>query len=270
MKIIIVLLALISSKLFSQSELPFDFMYLTTDLNGVVEINKSIITYGNYGVIMTSDDIGKTWRQKTIGNDLNIKKIIKNGNDLYGIANNIIFKSYDGGNKWILGSVSNDTLLDISYNNDQLVLLSKNNIFSVNTDFQTTDSSIIRLNEIYNVAEFQIAENNIFIPINNGKIIKFNLQNQLTDTLNFKYLGLCDSCSKPTKLKFIENNLHVLVNEILYSSDDEGKTWKVKAKPKGIYNVKNNEVFSLNENFITNIISNVSEIDYFKFNLDLT
>ncbi len=63
-----------------------DLYRINTDFNGSVYNGSILLVYGNGGVILKSSDIGNTWEQINLNDNLNIINMIYIGNQFVGLS----------------------------------------------------------------------------------------------------------------------------------------------------------------------------------------
>lgn len=274
----ILLIIFFSNLLYSQ--FPENF-YLRDFTNGYYPIENdetkilsvgidSLFFYGGNGVIIKTFDGGNTWEQNFIGTYGYILKMIKSGNNIFGISNfNEFMKSSDFGEFWefnkfttllssfdtlenniYISTFPNDTILvTTDYGNSFLPI--KTNIDSIIEIFSFKDKLIIQdtKNDLYysssgykfqkldlpNIADFVISkkENNIYLN-NKNTIAKLN--EDLTWDLD-KILDI----DKQFGFFPIENGFLIFKNQF-----DENNT-KISDKKTIIYEyIRNNNTFRIN------------------------
>lgn len=101
MKLSLTLLTFLTSllSLFSQ-DLPFKTERMITDYNGVTTNGKSILCYGDYGIITYTLNNGTTFQQVNIGDKYSIKSIKTIGSDFVGVTESSLLKSTTNGITW--------------------------------------------------------------------------------------------------------------------------------------------------------------------------
>jgi len=111
---------------------------LRLNLWDAVTIGDKIIVYGSLGQILVSTDFGNSWKQQSVDDYSNIRKIINLNDTLWGILENCsVFWSVDQGLTWEKFKLSiDDTLLNFLPYNDKFILRGTKSIYFVDRNFR--------------------------------------------------------------------------------------------------------------------------------------
>lgn len=86
----------------------FEYYPVSSNFNGSAYNGETILVYGDNGIILKSQDGGKSWKQIFIGDTFNIIGIINLNKKFYGLTSNgyLIF-SNDNGENWVTTNIGN-------------------------------------------------------------------------------------------------------------------------------------------------------------------
>lgn len=125
-------------------KLNFRLERLSTDYNGVVYDGKNVLAYGNYGVITYSTDKGKTWKQISLGEHIEILKILYIKDNLYALTPYSILKSADNPFNWRQRKFFDEpNLRDIAFDEKYIYLASTNAIYRTELDLNGELETIV-------------------------------------------------------------------------------------------------------------------------------
>ncbi len=82
------------------NKLRFRLERLSTDFNGVVFNGRVVLAYGKYGIITYSTDQGENWKQISLGDNLDILKIVTIDGNFYALTPYSLLVSTDDGMNW--------------------------------------------------------------------------------------------------------------------------------------------------------------------------
>ncbi len=242
MKTILILL-LSAMPLFSNVQIKIEPLII--DFLGVTSNNSSIIVYGNGGLILKSNDSGYTWEQKKIFEYTTQILKMKNRNENYfGITNNksILF-STDNGNSWEIRNYSR-SFYDLDFYEDNMVLLSDSSIIFLDKNFNERTALGFSFKII--PKEFIVVGNTFVLPSDTGQITIVDIKDQQkSETIDFKKLGLCSNCAVPRNLKESGSDIYVNNDGYILKSPNGGKNWSKLVKSVGIFDIRNDEIFQL-------------------------
>ena len=259
---IICIVLLYQLTLFSK-EFPFNYERIDLDFNGVTSNSKSVIAYANGGIILKSTDKGNTWKHIAVAKDEYDIKKIKNFDGVYfGILDSIyIIKSTDDGGTWDLIAIdSTSQLLDYDYNSGYHYLLKPGRLDVYNDAFQVINS--ITLDSSANATEMIYFSNHVYIPINKGRIVDYDVSNNFSSKIiDFVALGFCTDSIKPNRLKVDGSNLYVLLKNQIMKASDLGVNWTQIAISFGYYCPYKDNIFDAN---IYTFIGNQLQLFFYK------
>src|SRR3989339_16889 len=222
-----------------------DYYRVSTNYNGSAYNGRTILSYGEGGVIVRSTDNGNNWSQVNLNDSFNIVSITNIGNDFYGVVNKqYIIKSTDDGNNWKAydGGFETEFYKIIAYNNN-LYCLSKNTIMVFNTNIEKMKEYKLTSDTTY--YDFTISANNIVYSAGNGKLGVINLQNDNSDIIDLKNLGICTDCPVIKNLFSDDYNTYFELSNNLYQYDGNNVEFIFSPIKKGIYTSYNNNLYEL-------------------------
>lgn len=158
---------------------------MNIDFNGVISIGDNVVIYGSNGYYYYSEDAAKTWEERKLVEQANIKKIVKYKDDFYGIIESgSLIKSTDKGNSWIVKDYDKDSIdkfIAMDINQDKFFVRSIDKIieFDLDLEFQSlhqdsllfyneNDSSYKSINARDLIAYHK---GKIYLPFSNRKIL---------------------------------------------------------------------------------------------------
>lgn len=113
---------------------------MNIDLNGVISIDDNVVIYGSNGYYYYSEDAAKTWEERKLVEQANIKKIVKYKDDFYGIIEGgYLIKSTDKGNSWIVKEYDKDSIdkfIAMDIDQDKFFVRSIDKIIEFNLDLE--------------------------------------------------------------------------------------------------------------------------------------
>jgi hypothetical protein len=212
----IIFIALILTQNVYSREMKADF--LTTDFKGTNFDGNNLICYGNYGVILVSNDSGDNWKRYNFENDINFIGSFIHQNETY--------------------------------------LYSDNNIYKINSSFFTLQNIGINVSNIKYVASFESSlivanDKNLYIYKDNNLIEFDNIKNFIGMNIYKDKLYLIDS------LYCNIYNINNLKKETTFKFNSNGTIKKAIFKSDKFYVQNQSGIYSGNLNdtllkFITN------------------
>lgn len=101
---------------------PFSVQRMITDFRGIVSNGTLTICYGNWGIMTYSTNAGRSWEQRSFGNNYNIMKIESDGSEFFGVTGSFLFRSYNNVSYWLKRTVSERAKILDMYNIEARVL----------------------------------------------------------------------------------------------------------------------------------------------------
>jgi len=249
-KFVFILFFLNFLTLYSKESL-FEFERFSTNFNGVAHNQNSLIVYGESGVLLKSSDKGKTWKQKNVDkNELSINKIVRNGNDYYGIlSKDFIIQSKDDGENWTkVKPESNVSFNDLALNDEFLFVLSDSSVLLYDYSFNKVKS--INFYSTTKASAILELDNHLFVSSDSGKLIDFDISDGFKQrTIDFNELALCNGCTNPSQLKTESSKIYLTLGSDLILSTDKGITWSKADNGVSCYTIRNSACYSLVSNF---------------------
>ncbi|MEN6512185.1 MAG: hypothetical protein ABFD00_10215 [Chloroherpetonaceae bacterium] len=158
---------------------------LITNFNGVATNGKSVLCYGNYGIITYSQNLGQTWREVNIGDKYNILEIIANDSNYYGITGYSLIKSTDNGNHWENIEISQDTSIkSFTLINNTIYALSQNGLFSYDLDLNQKSEELIFNDPESSYQDLNFRDGQLLFIKNNIYLMKYTIGNKMLDSIN--------------------------------------------------------------------------------------
>jgi len=249
-KLLFILFFLNFLTIYSKESL-FEFERFSTNFKGIAFNQNSLIVYGESGVLLKSSDKGKTWKQKNVDkNELSINKIVRKGNDYYGILSKdfIIRSKYDGENWTKVKPESNVSFNDLALNEEFLFVLSDSSVLLY--DYSYNKVKTINFYTATKASEVLELDNHLFVSADSGKLIDFDISNGFNPrTIDFTELALCNGCTNPSQMKTENGNIYLTLGSDLVVSTDKGITWTKADNGIYCYSIRNSACFSLVSNF---------------------
>jgi photosystem II stability/assembly factor-like uncharacterized protein len=235
---------------------------MITDFKGVATNGKTIVAYGDYGIITTSYDYGKTWSQTTIGDKHSIKRIFNVGNDFIGVTDYSLFKSTDNAKTWQQSPEPFDTaqIIDASLSGSMLYILTQIGVWTVDMNLQISAKPILELDSTSTYTEIQADGTNFYVITDNVNITYFSVSSQ------DKRLTQVTAQLKPnvferylSDMKIQDSKIYLMLNDFngfdytqyLVQSTDTGKTWRHITPPLSdgnTYLIRESEISFLRAN----------------------
>lgn len=237
-----------------------DYYRVSTNYNGSAYNGRTILAYGEGGVIVRSGDGGNNWSQVNMNDSFNIVSITNIGNDFYGAVNKqYIIKSSDDGINWQEFDYGNNTeFYKIIAFNNYLYSITNTGIYVFNTNFEKLKE--YSLNTDTNYYDFTIAGNNIIYSAGHGKLGIINLQNDNANIIDLKNLGLCTDCPVVKNLFSDGDMTYFELGNNLYQYDGNNVDFIFIPIKKGIYTSYNGNLYEL-----YNIINTSTNLDSLYF-----
>ncbi|OGU18157.1 MAG: hypothetical protein A2475_08790 [Ignavibacteria bacterium RIFOXYC2_FULL_35_21] len=239
-----------------------DYYRVYTNYNGSAYNGRTILAYGEGGVIIRSVDEGNNWSQINLNDSFNIVSITNIGNDFYGVVNKqYIIKSSDDGINWQQFDYGNNTEFYkiIAYNNN-LYCISNFGIIVFNSNVEKSKEYIINADTTY--YDFTITGNNLVYSAGHGKLGIINLQNDNTNIVDLKNSGICADCPVIKNL-FSDGNLtYFELGNSLYQYDGSKVDFIFSPIKKGVYSSYNGNLYELYN--ISNVSTNLDSLYFIK------
>lgn len=197
------------------------------DFNGVISIDDNVVIYGSNGYYYYSEDGAKTWEERKILEQANVKKILEYNNDLYGIIEDgYLIKSTDKGNSWIVKKYDKDSIdkfIAMDVDNEKFFVRSIDKIIEFNLDLEYeshfSDSILFysefqgKHNPLYAREFLSYHNNKLFIPLTDRNFML------LSDDYQYKKIKKISECNsaltdkKPflTGLDYLNDSLMVKI-----------------------------------------------------------
>jgi len=242
---------------------------MQTDFRGVTTNSKSIICYGDFGIITYTLDYGNTFGQVNIGDKYSIKNIKTIGSTFIGATQNSLIKSTTNGLTWMNKEVFNSPeIIDAVVHNTMIYLLTSKGVYVADSNLTMLSVPIMVLDSTAEYSEIETDDTEIYIIYNRTKVIHYSLvtkQSDTTDVLDATAKS-CGNCIGIAELKLLGNTLYCMVYEKeeylrylnykkLVKSDNKGKNWKSLTGHifyHGCYKVDtNNLIYGFLPEFIT-------------------
>ncbi|MFA7327196.1 MAG: T9SS type A sorting domain-containing protein [Candidatus Kapaibacterium sp.] len=158
---------------------------MNIDFNGVISIDDNVVIYGSNGYYYYSEDAAKTWEERKLVEQANIKKIVKYKDDFYGIIESgALIKSTDKGNSWIVREYDKDPIdkfIAMDIDQDKFFVRSIDKIIEFNLDleFQSLyQDSLLFYNENDSTYKSVLARDllayhngKLYIPLSNKNLL---------------------------------------------------------------------------------------------------
>jgi hypothetical protein len=243
-------------------ESPFKIERMQTDFRGVTTNGKSILCYGNYGIITYTLDYGATFQQLNIGDKYSIKNIKSIGNNFIGATENSLLKSTDNGITWKNNEIfDSPQIIDAAIHNSVIYLLTSSGVYSADSNLNLNSLPIIVLDSNAEYSELETDGNDIFIIYNKKNILHYSVSSKRTDTVDVieKVVNSTPGYTNVLDLKLSGNTLYLMLNSPEYTvgtvnnyflakSDTKGKKWKSISGfifTNGCYIIDSNSVYGL-------------------------
>jgi len=240
MYIILLLLASATVAVMAQKT-PFRVERLITDYRGVVSNGKSILCYGDYGIITHTDNFGLSWKQTSIGDKHSIKKIIATNNDYIGVTDYSLVKSQNNGYNWLQKPFSETPkIIDMAQVGSTFYVLTTNEVIVADAELHINTIPILTLDTNTQYREIAADSSNLWILYSDKYVLHYNLQTGKTDTTDIiKHLQYNTNGGKYpiqiSDIKLIEGALYVTINtdhdnsthDNIIRSNDNGKSWVI-------------------------------------------
>ncbi|MGB9772316.1 MAG: T9SS type A sorting domain-containing protein [Candidatus Kapaibacteriota bacterium] len=180
----IMIIYLIGNILLCQA--PIEVERLGTDFNGVIENNGRIIAYGNYGVIVYSDDYGDNWSQINLGEFNHILKIVKDENGvLFALTKSSILYSPDNGNNWVQKQISKrNNIKDFVLKDDIIYFLADNKIWYIQKSLKANPNTFLEFEEFTSLKYCVAADRYLFVVDDNNYIYRIDIPTKNIDTID--------------------------------------------------------------------------------------
>ena len=255
-----------SSTLTSQKSIfdNLDYYRVSTNFNGSAYNGRTILAYGEGGVIVRSTDNGNNWTQTNLNDSFNIISITNIGYDFYGVlSKQFIIKSTDDGINWQQFDIGNNTeFFKILPYNSNLYCLSNNIIIVFNSNIEKLKEFTLTSDTTY--YDFTISDDKSIYSAGLGKIGIINLQNDNTNLIDLKGLGICTDCPIIKNLFSDANFTFFELGNNLYQFDGKSVNFIFSPTKNGIYTSNNGNLYELYN--IINTSTNLDSLYFIKIN----
>lgn len=233
------------SHVFSQTLLDdFDYWRVHTHFNGSAYNGRSILVFGDYGIITRSTDGGQNWTQTALPDSFNIKSIVNIGLRYFGVLNRkYAIKSVDNGESFLLYDFGNVNFFKALPYNDNIYFLSDKKIFVCNANLDVIKEYPIASDT--SQIDFTIAGDDLIYTAGKGKLTVINLLTEKITNVNLQNLGICNDCPIPTNLFSASNIIYFVLDTALYSYDMANVKLSFTTNQIAHYAASNGELFNI-------------------------
>lgn len=233
----------------SNGKLPFRLERINTDYNGIIYNGNNILAYGNYGVITYSLDKGENWKQISLGDKLDILKIITIEDVFYALTPYSLLKSSDDGLNWTQKTLFDyPNLKDFAFDGKFFYLISENSILRIDSSLNGELETIFQF-ELSSLSEIVYLQNHLFCIENKYYIYRINLETNEVQTIDLHQIVLKNvkTVRDISHLKVFGANLYLLCENVnqnnpqytkpgdadqnirhyLLKSEDLGQNWNI-------------------------------------------
>ncbi|MBM2815658.1 MAG: hypothetical protein HW421_2420 [Ignavibacteria bacterium] len=213
--ILTVLLIIINVK---TKALNFDLMPMNVHYFGIVSSGKNILVYGSNGAYMMTTDKGNSWKQFSLHDYGEIRKMVNFNDTIYGVIDTgYIVKSTDNGQNWkkLKFDLSNgDKFINLEISDNYIFIRSLNCIFRFDKNFI--------FENYYSDTIINTYINKNFIPEGSPNFYTDNymkyINGNLFLALNNKFKGFAILPESLTELRFIKLDEKIYItNPAIYS-----------------------------------------------------
>ncbi|MCX6145968.1 MAG: hypothetical protein NTW25_01770 [Candidatus Kapabacteria bacterium] len=227
-KQISIFLVLFNLSLFSEIESD-KFIRLNVDLNGAIKNKNETIIYGTNGCLITSTDNCNTFEQHSIGDSINILKIVNINNEIRGIAiNNNLPILYDFKIDLKMNSIKINkidfkfsTLGKIFFFNNKFYIGSISRIISYDIltfEIQSVYSDISK--PYLHLDEFQMDDSLIYISTTEKSLIKYNYLEKYKSEISLAQFDI-----NYINITLFKDNIYFLYYNKLIKFSSDLKNW---------------------------------------------
>lgn len=218
-KAIYIILFFMYSQIINSEESIFDgleYYRVTTNYNGSSYNGNTILVYGEAGIIVRSDNLGKTWEQINLDDKLNIMSITNIGKTFFGAINKkYIIKSEDNGITWKFFDFGDSTYFyKITEYKGNLICISNKSIIFLNQNLEIIKE--YKLNYDTTNFDFAVKGSILLFVTGKGKLDLINLENENKDEINLRNLNICSDCPLPYNLIADSNYFYFKLGNVLY------------------------------------------------------
>jgi hypothetical protein len=259
---------------------------MVTDFRGVATNGKTVVAYGDYGIITSTRDYGKTWSQTSIGDKYNIREIFTLGDNYIGVTDQLLFISTDNAATWQKGTKLFDTvqIIDVAISGDTLYMLTPTSVWTADANMQMLPQPLMQLDTALKYKEISSDGENVYV-ITDTILVRYSVASQISETVNMsatlqpkvhpKYLRYISN------LKISDNVLYALLDDYngfefsqyLIRSIDQGKTWQHVSPDlysDNTYKIEDGEVYFLRAHTGFQYIPKYYTIDSSRYAVDKT
>lgn len=238
---------------FSFDKLNFRLERLSTDYNGVVYDGRTVLAYGKYGVITYSTNQGETWEQISIGDSLDILKVVTIDGNFYALTPYSLLKSTGNVLNWKQRTFFDEPKFkDFTFDDKFLYLATENVVYRIDLGWTGELETLFEFDEFSSLSEIVYLNSFLFCIDMNYFILRLNLQSKEIDTIDIHQTILRNvtEVRNISHLKVYGSTLYLLVESIdqnnpqltqpenadryirhyLLKSDDEGNSWEVATR----------------------------------------
>jgi len=209
------------------------FQRTLTDYKGVVAHENTILTYGDYGILTVSFDLGENWEQKYLGEKHNINQIIKTEFGFYGVSNFAVFYSNNYGKSWRFYNFDNEIdAISLAHIGNNICVLTNESIlfFDLSLNYQKSISLDFSKRPVKMIAN----DRYLFITDSTRAIRRFDTK---TDIDDYVYIPRPDTIyTYSNRLDpfnfFVDKNQNLIaefrhIDVNLFKSTNNGDNWDV-------------------------------------------
>ncbi|MCX6148304.1 MAG: hypothetical protein NTW25_13805 [Candidatus Kapabacteria bacterium] len=171
----------------------FETVPLNINLKGLVSKDDKIITYGDYGSYLESNDNGRNWQQKRAFKSGNIVKLLIEENRYVAICSSGKISISKKENDWVLSKELEDSIYEVKTLNDNYVIRCKTNLFILNSEMKIVQRTTINVSNFKFVKlgnSMAIFQNKIIIAMDSSLFLMFDNKLKIVDSLSAQKLNL--------------------------------------------------------------------------------
>lgn len=193
--ILVLIILFLQTKLFGQISLEdlFEMKRISCDFKGSVTNGKSLLVFGEGGVILKTTDVGKSWEQINLNDYLDINQMLTINQTYFGNGTSGIFKSNDDFKTWEQYYL-NDKIIKIFNYKGNLLCVAKDIIIILDTNLRTIKQIDIKLEPSFNKPikrsstyySVELCGDNLVFYSKGGKFAFFNLETEKLSEIELK------------------------------------------------------------------------------------
>lgn len=251
-KIYIIIILLISTECLAQKR-QFEVQRMNTDYKGTMSNGKSVLCFGNYGIITYTENFGNTWQGINIGDKYNIRTIYNVGSEYRGVTNYSLIKSVDNGKNWVhTKEFETEKIYDMCVYGSKEYVLTTDGVYTTDNNFVPEQKPILELNSNTSYSEIEVDGEYVYIICNGTSILRFQFDSQKLDTIEIRSLLYPTDpyATSLYNLKVDGSNVFVTmlrqfnsgnIHPDFLESTDKGKSWKRKTYGGNTYFFPSND-----------------------------